>query len=132
VRDRLLATAARDVDDLLPHLEPRAEALADRATKRLRTRGVDESRSLTETLTRQRDRVTERLRQETARGDQLFLGFAEAERRQLESDMQAWRRRLDQFERDLQTEPERVRSFYEVRARRIEPVGLVYLWPESD
>jgi len=132
VRDRLLATAARDVDDLLPHLEPRAEALADRATKRLRTRGMDESRSLTETLTRQRDRVGERLRQETARGDQLFLGFAEAERRQLEADMQAWRRRLDQFDRDLHTEPERVRSFYEVRARRIEPVGLVYLWPESD
>ena len=29
-------------------------------------------------------------------------------------------------------EPQRVREFYEVRAKRIEPVGLVYLWPETN
>ncbi len=30
---------------------------------------------------------------------------------------------------ELATEPERIRSIYEVKAQRIEPVGLVYLWP---
>jgi len=29
----------------------------------------------------------------------------------------------------LQTEPDRIRELYKVKARRIEPVGLVYLWP---
>ncbi len=29
------------------------------------------------------------------------------------------------------TEPERIRALYEVKAQRIEPVGLVYLWPVS-
>ena len=29
-------------------------------------------------------------------------------------------------------EPERVRAFYEVQATRVEPVGLVYLWPETN
>ena len=31
----------------------------------------------------------------------------------------------------MQREPERVRSAYEVKARRVEPVGVVYLWPVS-
>ena len=44
----------------------------------------------------------------------------------------ALRQRLEQFERDLQLEPQRLREFYDVRAVRIEPVGLVYLWPESN
>ena len=30
------------------------------------------------------------------------------------------------------TEPERIRAFYEVRAKRVEPVGLLYLWPETN
>lgn len=47
--------------------------------------------------------------------------------RQLEADMRHWRRRLDRFERDLAHEPARVREFYEVRARHVKPVGLVYL-----
>ena len=44
--------------------------------------------------------------------------------------MRYWCRRLDRFERDLEREPARVREFCEVRARRVEPVGLVCLWPE--
>lgn len=46
--------------------------------------------------------------------------------------MSAWRTRLAQFDRELEQEPQRIRDFYEVRARRIEPVGLVYLWPETN
>ncbi len=46
-------------------------------------------------------------------------------------DMNSWRTRLEQFDRDLEQEPRRIREFYEVRARRVEPVGLVYLWPET-
>ena len=46
--------------------------------------------------------------------------------------MRHWERLLKQFVRDLQVEPDRIRRFYEVRAQRVEPVGLVYLWPESN
>ena len=52
--------------------------------------------------------------------------------RQLESNIAAWRRRLELFDRDLAEEPQRIRRFYEVQARRVEPVGLVYLWPETN
>jgi len=33
---------------------------------------------------------------------------------------------------DVLAQPQRVREFYEVRAQRIEPVGPVYLWPETN
>jgi hypothetical protein len=46
--------------------------------------------------------------------------------------VRSWRTRLEQFDRDLEREPQRIREFYEVRAKRIEPVGLVYLWPETN
>ena len=62
----------------------------------------------------------------------LTLGFDDEEKRQLESDMRAWRMRLEQFDRDLEREPQRIRERYAVRAQRIEPVGLVYLWPETN
>ena len=42
----------------------------------------------------------------------------------------AWFTRGTQFDRDLK--PQRIREFYEVRAQRVEPVGLVYLWPETN
>ena len=64
--------------------------------------------------------------------EQLTLGFDEDEKRQLEADVRSWRSRLAQFDRDLEREPDRIREFYEVKASRIEPVGLVYLWPESN
>ena len=35
------------------------------------------------------------------------------------------------LEREIANEPERIRASYEVRAHRLEPVGLVYLWPVS-
>ncbi|MDM7916534.1 MAG: helicase-related protein, partial [Candidatus Eisenbacteria bacterium] len=135
IQRKLLASAARDIAELLPFLEPRAEEWAAAAVQRLRERGEQEARELRETLERQRDRVRERLQKYEADGDgrrQLTLGFNEEERRQLEADARSWRSRLAQFDRDLAEEPARIRDFYEVKARRIEPVGLVYLWPESN
>ena len=46
--------------------------------------------------------------------------------------MRSWERRIDQFDRDLETEPQRIADFYAVAATRIEPVGLVYLWPDTN
>lgn len=56
IRVRLLAAALRDVEELLPQLEPRAEELAALATSRLREQGEREARDLEETLRGQRER----------------------------------------------------------------------------
>ena len=63
---------------------------------------------------------------------QLTLDFDEDDRRQMESNMRSWERRLAQFDHDLESEPGRITDFYEVRATRTEPVGLVYLWPDTN
>ena len=131
IRGRLLDTAARDIEDLLPQLEERAESVARSATDRLRERGEREARQIRETLEDQRRRVEAELRKQEAGGVQLVLEFSEDERRQRQADITSWRARLAQFDRDLETEPTRIREFYEVRARRVEPIGLVYLWPDT-
>jgi hypothetical protein len=86
---------------------------------------------LRETLERQRERVHEELTKHKRDFTQLTFDFGDEEKRQLESEMRSWRSRLEQFERDLEREPQRIPDFYEVRAKRIEPVGLVYLWPHT-
>ena len=131
IHRRLLETAARDVEDLLPQLEARAEVAAERAADRLRERGEREERQLREILEGQRRRVEAELRRHEDGGVQLAIEFSEEERRQRQADVASWRARLAQFDRDLDTEPARIRGFYEVRAKRVEPIGLVYLWPDT-
>lgn len=130
VRERLLAAAPSDIRDLRPQLEPRAKELAEKAAEQLSERGRREARELGETLTRQRDRVEKELRRHE-REPQLTLALDDEDRKQLRANIRSWRDRLKQFERDLRDEPARIEDFYRVRARRVEPVGLVYLWPET-
>jgi len=59
------------------------------------------------------------------------LSFSSADRRQLDDDRRAWDRRLGRIGDELETEPRRIREGYEVRAARLDPVGIVYLWPVS-
>jgi superfamily II DNA or RNA helicase len=132
VRERLLHSATADVAELLPALEQRAKEHAADAEQKLRERGERERRELREILEKQRDRVGDELERYSAQFAQLTLGFADEERRQLEENMRSWQRRLAQFKRDLASEPDRIAAFYGVRARRVEPVGLVYLWPDTN
>jgi hypothetical protein len=132
IQRKLLAAAPRDIEELLPQLEPRAAELAALAVQKLDQRGAHEEKDLRETLERQRERVREELTKNEGAFEQLTLNFGDEEKRQLESDMRSWRIRLEQFDRDLEREPQRIRAFYEVRAKRVEPVGLVYLWPETN
>ena len=83
-------------------------------------------------MRRHRARVIAELAEREADRPQLALAFKAEEMRQLDADMSHWRRRLERFERDLEREPAHLRKFYEVHARRVEPVGLVYLWPETN
>ena len=51
------------------------------------------------------------------------------ELRQLETNKRYWARRLEMLDDELKTEPQRIRDLYEIKATRLEPVGLIYLWP---
>ena len=133
IQRRLLNAASQDVADLRQQLEEAGKALAKDARKRLAERGEEEAEALRTTLESQREHVrTELARHQAAPQRRLALGFVQEESAQLEADMRHWERRLAAFERDLIVEPDRIRAFYQVRAERIEPVGIVYLWPGTN
>ena len=105
-----------------------------RAEEALRARGEKEARDLGAALTRQRGRVAEELRrhEEGEAVRQLRLFDTEQEKRELKANMAAWRQRIAQFDDELSAEPQRIRDFYKVQATRFEPVGLAYLWPDTN
>jgi superfamily II DNA or RNA helicase len=128
VTARVTLLAKQDVADLRPELEKRAAAQIERIAKQLAERGEAEAASLQKLLEAQRARIGKA--RETGNPDQYEL-FNEDERRQLEANRRHWALRLQRLQQELTDEPQRVRQSYEVRAHRLEPIGLVYLWPAS-
>jgi len=129
IQQRLSQAAAQDVEELTPHLNRRAETLAERAQKKLAARGQKEAAEMQAILQDQHDRILKR-QKETATPLQLSL-FAEAELQQLEADRRHWERRLQALEVERVSEPARIEATYQVKATRVEPVGIVYLHPIS-
>lgn len=130
VARRFASSAPRDVADLLPHLDARCARVAEKAATLLAERGRKEAEGMIEILTGQRGRIEQKLTE--TRSPQLsllFEGWNDEERRQLQANQKCWEARLAGIEREIAHEPERIRQSYAVRARRIEPVGIVYLWP---
>lgn len=129
VLQTLLHGIEGDVKELRPHLITRGEQRAAWAEDRLRARGEKEAQDMEQILTGQRDRI--RATQTRWDNPQLLLDFDPDSRRQLEADKRYWARRLESLEGELQREPARIFAGYAVRARRIEPIGVAYLWPVS-
>ena len=123
----------------------------------MQERGRLEAEALKTVLRNQRQRIRDTVRQrsqEIARLDRkaakaeatpLITGLADAvkipeldpaamserERRQLASDQKHWQRRLETIDTELASEPKRIEASYRVVTYRLEPAGLVYLWPIS-
>ena len=124
----LQEAAARDIAELLPHLEARGQEYAEDAIRKLAKRGEDESKQMREILESQRKHIATTVE----KSSQAVLPFRDDEMRQLEANRKHWGRRLAELETELETEPARIRDVYQVRARRVEPVGIVYLWPVTN
>ncbi|PZO78577.1 MAG: hypothetical protein DI632_06365 [Sphingomonas hengshuiensis] len=125
---RATRDATRDVADLRPILTGRAEARLARVAGELSRRAAAEAQGL-ETLLRQR---IARIRRERGSDDsQLDLLLDSAEERQRAADRRSWERTATRLDDELVREPERLRAAARVHASRIEPIGLVYLWPAA-
>jgi superfamily II DNA or RNA helicase len=127
---RIQALIEKDIADLLPTFERIAEERLVVAKGELAKRGEAEARLLSDLLDRQRRRIAKASAEYDP--NQLMLpGIADEERREREGDRRHWQARLLRLEREVREEPDRIRAAYGVHARRLEPVGLVYLWPAS-
>lgn len=136
---RLGASTARDIADLRPHLEARAATSETEAAAELAENGRREAETLEALLRRQIDKVREAKRDKQALPQLEFdlrtdeqRRQAEREKRQFEADRRSWDDKLQRLETDLAREPQAVRDGYAVEARQLEPLGLVYLWPETN
>jgi hypothetical protein len=143
VLERLALTVERDIADLRPHIEARAKASEQGAIADLTENGRREAEALAALLQRQIDKVREAMRskQPPEAPEQLeFFGPTEdetrrqneREMRQFEADRRSWDGKLLRLQQELDSEPAKVRRGYEVQARRLEPIGLVYLWPATN
>ena len=138
IKEQLKKSAPQDINELLEHLQQRGEEYAARAIEKLNERAEAESTAMIDILKRQRAHIKESRKAADKRDwAQLRIQFEgdeldnETERRQLEANKKYWEKRLESLEVELKTEPDRIREVYSVKATRIEPVGIVYLWPET-
>ena len=132
VAARLQTSLQQDVRDLIPHLADRGESSRATAEKLLTERGRIEAEALRDTLDEQRRRVLKKFNDTEA--DQLYLALPgtdddAVERRQRAADRRHWAQWLENANRDLTREPQRIAEFYKIRSFRLEPVGIAYLWP---
>ncbi|TGG96683.1 MAG: helicase [Aphanocapsa feldmannii 277cV] len=154
---RFQAMAEQDVQALLPLLKQESESALAAASALLKQRGGSEARALKDVLRGQRKRINATIKQRTRELAKLDKKAAEAgpiglipgleeqvdvpaldlaklssqERRQLSADQRHWERRLETIESELSSEPQRITDSYRVVTHRLEPAGLVYLWPIS-
>ena len=131
VQELLLESVAADIQDLLPHLETAAQDAAAVAERLLADRGNDERVKLERTLREQRKRVEATLRKEAGSERQMGL-FGNEGAREIRARLKTWKRRIQEFDTEIETAPGRVEELYRVSTRRVEPVGIVYLWPDTN
>ena len=156
-RSQLQAEAPADVEALKPALDGAANQALAAAAELLKQRGELEAAALRDVLRSQRKRINATVRQrnqDLAKLDRRVAGadptglipglddqldvpaldlqkLSNQERKQLAADQKHWQRRLEVIETELASEPKRIQDSYRVITHRLEPAGLVYLWPIS-
>jgi hypothetical protein len=130
VQERLLSVAQQDFAHLWRHISDEAEARAHAASQMLKDRANIESEALRGILEGQRQAILDVIHGRT----QLHFDFAEQDkeqRKQFEDDLKYMEQRLPIIDKEVESEPEQIRDLYRVILSRLEPVGLIYLWPET-
>ncbi len=95
-------------------------------------RGAAEAKAMREILETQQKHISsteKRISKLNLDQFRLDFGDVEDELLQLDANKRYWAKRREELLEELKTEPARIEDLYTVRARRVEPVGLVYLWP---
>ena len=122
---RLAPHAEADFRFLWPHVEAEAEARAHDARQLLDARAHGEQQALHALLVAQR----QHLERETRQTSFDFGDLPKDAARQRRDDVRHMEQRLRALETEIVTEPAALADLYAVRQSRVEPVGLVYLWP---
>ena len=136
----LMKSAAADESALWLKLQTKAVCQSVFAQERLRGRGKIESDEMERILKSQltaidkelnRRKKVEREAQEMKQVVMPWLPEEAEQKKQYDADSKYIERRLGDLEKELSTEPGRIRDQYDVKHYRLERIGLVYLWPTT-
>jgi hypothetical protein len=122
--DRMMASLPEDIEDLKSAMIERAEALAAEKIGELTRIGAKEGANFRKLLEEQLRRIDKELGV-----TQQELNFDPAERRQLLDDRRHMAAKREDLARELVSAEAEVAAGYAVKARRLEPIGVVYLSP---
>jgi hypothetical protein len=130
VQGKLVARAPTIFASLWRHIREEADALAHDAERLLRQRGNEEADALRAILETQRAAILTEIARRV--GDsQLLLQFDKREAEQFRKEKEHMDRRLLSIDQEILREPPQIEAIYRVALRRLQPVGLVVLWPET-
>jgi hypothetical protein len=130
VKAKLQAVTPKVFTRLWAHIRDEADALAHEAERKLSQRGAEESEALKHILAAQRTAIVAEIERRLG-NDQLLLQFDKKELEQFKKEKAHLDGRLVSIENEIATEPAQINALYNVALRRLEPVGLVFLWPET-
>jgi hypothetical protein len=130
IQQKLLAAAPKVFAGLWKHIRDEADALAHDAERKLIQRGQEESDALRAILTAQRASIVAEFdRRAQLTFDDLKLDKREMD--QFKKEQEFMGDRLVNIQLEIQREPPQIQALYGVALRRLEPVGMVFLWPET-
>ena len=133
--DKLKVAAKTALEKLQPVLRDEADAKTASIENKLRARGSEEARQLESIIQRQITAINR-----TLSSNQLSLSFDGAESltktqeksaKQRDADKKYLQERLQTLEHEKETEPETLRHLYDVKLRRFQPIGVIFLWPHA-
>jgi hypothetical protein len=130
VQARVAAATPAVFAALWRHIRDEADAVAHDAERKLEQRGTEEAAALRAILHAQKRAIV----QETQRRTQLTLDDQRLDKReqdQFRKEQQFMQDRLTAIDEEAEREPEQIEAMYKVMRPRLEPVGLVFLWPET-
>lgn len=140
VKEQLHSNIVQDIDDLKSALIKRSEKAIEQAKELLEKRAVIEAEQIKKIVENQIKSV-QRFQEGTNKNVSLEGPYQlemeidiqdPNEKGQLEANKKHWAKRLESLNTELISEPQKVKDSYVIKASRFEPVGIVYLWPESN
>jgi hypothetical protein len=127
---RVVEAAPKLFNELWPYIREEADAKGHEALQKLAARGRTEADALRRILEAQKGAID----RELERRAQLPLDFQNwdrLQREQYERDKKHMAERRERIDQEIETEPAQIEAVYKVARHRLEPVGLVVLWPTT-
>lgn len=128
---KVIEAAPQLFSQLWSYVQAEADARAQEALLDLERRGHEEADQLEDILLRQKAAIETQLELKPGQRTFNFDELTKGEQNQMEADRKHMETRLQAIDLEIKEEPNDLKALYQVSLRRLQPVGLVVLWPRS-